>query len=37
MLKFVIFWIMLYLWQSWVEIENYSAAYFDRIAAFEVL
>ena len=25
------------MWQSWVEIEHYSIAYFDRIAAFEAL
>ena len=27
----------LYMWQSRVEIEHYSVAYFDRIAAFEAL
>ena len=26
-----------YMWQSRVEIEHYSVAYFDRIAAFEAL
>ena len=26
-----------YMWQSRVEIEHYSIAYFDRIAAFEAL
>ena len=26
---------LLYMWQSRVEIEGYSVAYFDRIAAFE--
>ena len=25
------------MWQSWVEIEHYSVAYFDRFTAFEVL
>ena len=30
--------IVLYeLWQSWVEIEHYSVAYFDCIAALEAL
>ena len=27
----------IYMWQSWVEIEHYSIAYFARIASFEVL
>jgi len=25
------------LWQSWVEIEHHSVAYFNRITAFEAL
>ena len=25
------------MWQSWVEIEHYSIAYFNRVTAFEVL
>ena len=29
--------LVIYMWQSCVEIEGYSVAYFDRIAAFEVL
>ena len=29
--------IYIYMWQSWVEIEHYSVAYFDRITAFEAL
>ena len=29
--------IFMYMWQSRVEIEHYSVAYFDRITAFEVL
>ena len=29
--------VYMYVWQSRVEIEDYSVAYFDRIAAFEVL
>ena len=28
---------IIYMWQSRVEIEGYSVAYFDRIAAFEAL
>ena len=27
----------IYMWQSWVEIEHYSAAYFECITVFEVL
>jgi len=27
----------MYMWQSWVEIEHYSIAYFDHIAVFEAL
>ena len=32
-------WVMwyVYMWQSWVEIEHYSVAYFARIASFEAL
>jgi len=26
-----------YMWQSWVEIEHYSAVYFDCITTFEAL
>ena len=28
---------MVYMWQSRVEIEHYSVAYFERITAFEAL
>ena len=28
---------IIYMWQSWVKIEHYSAAYFECITAFEVL
>ena len=27
----------LHMWQSWVEIEHYSVAYFNRVAAFKEL
>ena len=27
----------MYIWQSWVEIEHYSIAYFNLVNAFEVL
>ena len=26
-----------YMWQSWIEIEYYSIAYFDRITEFDAL
>ena len=26
-----------HMWQSWVEIEHYSVAYFDRVTTFEML
>ena len=29
--------IYIYMWQSRVEIEHYSVAYFDRVAAFKAL
>ena len=29
--------LQLYLWQSWVDLEHYSIAHFNRITVFEVL
>ena len=33
--QYIYIYIYIYMWQSRVEIEHYSVAYFDRIAAFE--
>ena len=27
----------IYMWQSWVEIEHYSVAYFDHVTVFKAL
>ena len=34
---YIYIYIYIYMWQSRVEIEHYSVAYFARIAAFEAL
>ena len=37
LLTYKVQFVLFHMWQSRVEIEHYSVAYFDRIAAFEVL